>query len=116
VAVVEDEKEFRNVVVEYVLPSKSVTGVAFHPDDILRLDTADQSGKRRLFASILNVQRHEDESLIFTVVPLAYGDHAISQTGSIHGDPPDLLNMEGKWPISDDSIGAVMPGSIAVTR
>jgi hypothetical protein len=116
VAMVEDEKEFKNVVIEYILPSKAASGVPFHPDDVLRLDTPDQAGKRRLFASILNVQRHEDESLVFTVVPLTYGDHAISQTGSIHGDPPELLNLEAKWPISEDSLGAIMPGSIAVSK
>jgi hypothetical protein len=116
VAVIEDEKEFRNVVIEYILPSKTPPKDQFQPGDILRLDTPDQTGKHRLFASLLNVQRQQDEAMVFTVVPLAYGDHTKAQAGfSIHGEPPDSLNMEGKWPISEDALGTT-PASVALMK
>jgi hypothetical protein len=111
VAVVEDEKEYRNVVIEYILPSKTPPKDQFQPGDVLRLDTPDQAGKHRLFASLLNVQRKQDEGMVFTVIPLAYGDHTNAQAGfNIRGEPPETLNMEGKWPISEDALGTQVAG------
>ncbi len=115
VAVVEDDKEYRSVVIEYILPSKTTSPNQFRPGDVLRLDTPDQAGKRRLYASLLNVKRQQDDGLIFTVVPLAYGDHVNAETGfNIHGEPPEMLNLEGKWPITDEAFGVI--SNLAATR
>lgn len=106
VALVEDDKEYRNVEVEYILPSSGKSKDQLLPGDILKIDTADQAGKGRRFASLLNVDRRHDDSMVFTVVPLAYGELANSQAGvSIKTEPPDKLNMAGKWPITDDAVG-----------
>jgi hypothetical protein len=114
VAVVEDDREYRNVILEYVLPSKKAPKDQFLPGDILKLDTPDQAGKLRRYASVLNVKRLEDDAMIFTVVPLVYGEHANPQAGfSITGEPPPLLNIEGKWPITDNAVGAP-PVSVAL--
>ena len=107
VALVEDDREYRNVVIEYIVPSKTPPKDQFLPGDILKIDTADQTGRLRRYASLLNVERQGDDAMIFTVVPLAYGEHANTQAGfSIKGEPPDLLNLKGKWPITDDALGA----------
>lgn len=116
VALVEDDREYRNVVIEYILPSKTPPTDQFLPGDILKLDTADQAGRLRRYASLLNVQRQHDDELVFTIVPLAYGEHANPQAGfSITGEPPDLLNMEGRWPITDDALGSPS-ASVALSR
>ena len=115
VALVEDDKEYRNVTIEYILPSKMPPKEQLLPGDILKIDTTDQTGKLRRFASLLNVQRQQDDAMIFTVVPLAYGEHGNAQAGlSIKGEPPDLLNMKGKWPITDEAVGAAT--TVAVNR
>lgn len=113
VALVDDDKEYRNVVIEYIVPSKTPPKDQFLPGDILKIDAADQEGKRRRFASVLNVQRQKDDSIVFTLIPLSYGEHANPQAGfSILGEPPRLLNIEGKWPITDDALGATTSPSL----
>jgi hypothetical protein len=53
--------------------------------------------------------------MVFTVVPLAYGEHASPEAGfSIRGEPPERLNMRGKWPITDDAVGSTT--SVALVR
>ena len=106
VALVEDDKEYRNVTIEYILPSNKPQKDHFSPSDILKLDTPDQTGKGRRYVSLLNVERNTDDGLIFTVVPLAYGEHAHPQDGvSIKAEPPSRLNMSARWPITDEAVG-----------
>lgn len=117
VALVEDDKEYRNVIIEYILPSRKPCKDQFLPGDILKIDTTESEGKRRRFASLLNIQRQQDDAMVFTVVPLSYGEHGNAQAGfSIVGEPPERLNMEARWPITDDALGAPASASVAVTR
>ena len=100
--------------IEYVLPSNTPPKEQLLPGDILKVDTSDQAGKLRRYASLLNVKRVQDDAIVFTVVPLAYGEHGNAQAGlSIKGEPPDLLNMKGKWPITDEAIGVA---NVAVNK
>ena len=109
VALVEDDKEYRNVVIEYILPSLKQPKDHLLPGDILKLDTTDQAGRGRRYAALLNVDRREDDGMVFTVLPLAYGEHANPQAGvSIKAEPPGVLNMAGKWPITDEAVGAAV--------
>ena len=113
VALVEEDKEYRNVLLEYVIPTKTPPKDMLMPGDIIPLDTSELKGKRRRYASLLNVDRHKDDGLIFTVVPLAYGEHGNAAAGlSIASEPPARLNMEGRWPITDDALGT----SVAVVK
>ena len=115
VALVEDDKEFRNVTIEYVLPTNTPPKDQLLPGDILKIDTTDQTGRLRRYAALLNVQHNQDDAMVFTVVPLAYGEHGNAQAGlSIKGEPPDLLNMKGKWPITDEAVGAAV--SVAINK
>jgi len=115
VALVEEDKEYRNVVIEYILPSRTPSKEHFLPGDILKIDTSEAEGKRRRFASLLNVQRQQDDSMVFTVVPLAYGEHGNAQAEfSIRGEPPHRLNLDARWPITDDAIGASAANVAAV--
>jgi hypothetical protein len=114
VALVGEDHEYRNVVIEYILPSRKQPKDHLLPGDVIKLDTPDQAGKGRRYASLLNVDRRDDDGMIFTVVPLAYGEHANPQAGvSIKAEPPDVLNMAGKWPITDDAVGASMDVAVA---
>lgn len=117
VALIEDDKEYRNVLVEYVIPTKTPPKDTLLPGDIIPLDTGDMRGKRRRYASLLNVSKNKEDGMIFTVVPLAYGEHGNSSAGlSIASDPPSRLNMEGRWPITDDAIGTEPLSSVAIVQ
>jgi hypothetical protein len=116
VALIDGDKEYRPVIVEYVIPTRTPPKDQLMPGDIISLDTGDMRNKRRRFASLLNVARHGEDGLILTTVPLAYGEHGNASAGlSIASEPPARLNLEGAWPITSDSIGAPVT-SVAVVK
>lgn len=116
VALVDEDKEYRNVVIEYILPAKTPPRDQFLPGDLLKIDLSEGEGKRRRYASLLNVERQPDDTMVFTVVPLSYGEHGNAQAGfSIKGEPPSTLNLKAKWPITDDALGAPV-ANVAVMR
>ena len=102
IAINEHDKEYRNVVIEYVIPTRSASSAQFGTGDIIEIDTSSQRNKRRLHATLLNVQHQPDESLVFTVVPLVYGEHAVDagKGTSIIAEPPARLNLKATWPIT----------------
>ncbi len=107
VAVNEDGKEYRNVVVEYVLPTASKVPVnGFAPGDLLDIDS--RRSKKRLWGAVLNIHRQNEDVLVFTVVPLMYGEHLIDPetNGILTALPPTQLNMSGNFPITDLSFGS----------
>lgn len=119
VAVNQDGREYRNVVVEYVLPTGSaVPGVEFSPGDLLDIDS--RRSKKRLYGSVINIQRPSEDVLVFTVVPLMYGEHLIDPVKNIvlTATPPLRLNMGARLPITDDSLGnaSQLPGVAAAGR
>ena len=119
VAVNEDGREYRNVVVEYVLPTQSaVPGVEFSPGDLLDVDS--RRSKKRLYGAVINIQRPNEDVLVFTVVPLMYGEHLIDPVKNrvLTATPPQRLNMRAPLPITDDSFGTAsrLPGVAAAGR
>ena len=106
VAVNEDGREYRNVMVEYVLPTEfEVPGVEFAPGDLLDIDS--RRTKKRLHGAVINIKRLNEDVLVFTVVPLMYGEHLIDPVKNkiLTATPPDHLNMSAPFPITDDSFG-----------
>lgn len=106
VAVNEDGKEYRNVVVEYILPTaEAVPGVEFATGDLLDIDS--RRSKKRLYGAVLNIERLNEDVLVFTVVPLMYGEHLIDAAKNriLVATPPERLNMAGRFPITDGSFG-----------
>ncbi len=102
VAVNDDGKEYRNVVVEYVLPTaKARVGVDFASGDLLDIDSR-RSGKR-LYGSVLNVHRLNEDVLLFTVVPLLYGEHQIDAAKNrvLRACPPEVLDFSASFPLTD---------------
>jgi hypothetical protein len=52
-------------------------------------------------AAVINVARVDDDRLIFTAVPIVYGDYTLPSGHTIHLDPPSRLNLYGKLPITN---------------
>lgn len=112
VAVTEDGKDYRNVMVEYVLPTASAAPVqGFAPGDLLDIDS--RRTKKRLWGAVLNIHRQSEDTLVFTVVPLMYGEHLIdpSTNRTLTALPPARLDMSGGFPITGPD-----PDSAAVSR
>ncbi len=112
VSVNEDDKDFRNVVIEYVLPTAmEASGREFAAGDLLDIDT--KGKKKRLYGSVINVSRLNEDVMVFTVVPLLYGEHLVDakQKRTITAVPPHRLNMEAVFPITDQSYGSGAAGA-----
>lgn len=111
VALNDDGKEYRNVVVEYVLPTAKPTsaGMELAAGDLLDIDS--RKSKKRLYAVAVNVHRPNEDVLVFTVVPLMYGEHLLDSGKHLvlTAKPPGELNMKGRFPITDGTLGTVAP-------
>lgn len=109
VALNEDDKEFRNVIVEYVLPTiaAATPDQQFAAGDIIDIDS--RRKKRRLYSSVINVDRMNEDVLVFTVIPLLYGEHTVdaSKGVTLTAAPPNRLNLKAPLPITDSSYGAI---------
>jgi hypothetical protein len=108
VAVNDDGKEYRNVIVEYVLPTaKPPVGMELAAGDMLDIDS--RKSKKRLHAVAVNVHRLNEDVLVFTVVPLMYGEHLLDSAKHLvlTAEPPGVLNMSGRFPITDGTLGTV---------
>ena len=122
VAINDDGKEFRNVVVEYVLPTvQARTGVDFAPGDVLDIDS--RRSKKRLYGSVVNIHRVNEDVLVFTVVPLLYGEHQIDAAKNrvLRASPPEFLDFAARFPLTDAGAGsseidARLPGVAAAGR
>ncbi|MES2707830.1 MAG: hypothetical protein V4726_14655 [Verrucomicrobiota bacterium] len=108
VAINEDDREYRNVVVEYVLPTiaDAKPEQQFSAGDILDIDS--RRKKRRLYSSVINVKRINEDVMVFTVIPLLYGDHTVDAAKGITltAAPPARLNLKAPLPITDSGSGA----------
>jgi hypothetical protein len=101
----EREEEFPNTILEFVFPTKGPAVAAFNVNDVLEIDT---SKDRRSYASVINLERVSAQKLLFTVVPLVYGKYDINKQENLALSltPPTSLNMNGKWPITEEMVGS----------
>ena len=100
-----DDKEFHNVQLEYILPAApgqkapEITEGALLPVDV-STKTSRLRG-RRSYASVLNVNRVDEDTLLFSVVPLLYDTVEMAPQQALKLQPPERLNMDGVWPLTD---------------
>ena len=88
------------------------------PGDLLDIDS--RRSKKRLHGAVINIHRLNEDVLVFTVVPLMYGEHLIDPVKGkiLTATPPAQLNMSGPLPITDDSFGtgSRLPGVASAGR
>jgi hypothetical protein len=108
------EEEFPNTIIEFVFPTDGPAQAAFSVNDVLAIDTT--SKDRRSYASIINIERVAEQKLLFTVVPLVYGTYNVNKDENLQLalSPPAILNMNGKWPITEETVGFVAPPAAKV--
>lgn len=116
--------EFPNTLIEFVFPTKGPAQAAFNVNDVLTIDQnsllSKTSGKktssRRFYASLINIERLQQNKLLFTLVPLLYGSCEINgdPDSKLTMEPPVKLNMDGRWPITEEAAGVIpSPSSVA---
>jgi hypothetical protein len=96
---------FPNAIVELILPGSHLASA--------KLMTEGQSFSltKTFFAALVNVSIQAEDFMCFTVVPIVYGVKKIPG-GQITMEPPEKLNIEGKWPLTSlGDIKAGAPGS-----
>lgn len=108
------EEEFPNTIIEFVFPTNGPAQAAFNVNDVLAIDMT--AKERRSYASIINIERVAEQKLLFTVVPLLYGTYNVNKDENLQLalSPPKLLNMNGKWPITEETVGFVAPPAAKV--
>jgi hypothetical protein len=117
--------EFPNTIVEFVFPTNGPALAAFNVGDVLTIDQRSIYAKdgdkktdaRKFFASVINMERLPQHKLLLTLVPLLYGNCEINgdPDSKLTMDPPAKLNLEGKWPITEEATGSMgtPPTSVA---
>ncbi len=118
--------EFPNTIIEFIFPTNGPALAAFSVGDVLTIDqrslyakeTADKKADgRKFYASVINLDRLPQHKLLFTLVPLLYGNCEINgdRDSKLTMEPPAKLNLEGRWPITEEAAGAMgaAPTSVA---
>ena len=109
--------EYPNTLIEFIFPTDGPALAAFNVNDILTIDQrsiftkdGDKKGDgRRFYASLLNIERLPQNKLLFTLVPLLYGNCEINgdPDAKLSMAPPKKLNMDGRWPVTEEAAGVI---------
>jgi hypothetical protein len=85
-------KNFNRTEIIIILPSSDSTLEA----KIIGEEISLQSNH---FSSIVHVSVNTDEKTTFTAIPIVYGLFKIKDSIVFNLEPPEVLNVEGRWPI-----------------
>lgn len=109
--------EYPNTLIEFIFPTTGPAQAAFNVNDVLTIDQRSIFAKdgdkkndgRRFYASILNIERLPQNKLLFTLIPLLYGNCEINgdPEAKLSMVPPAKLNMDGRWPITEEAAGVI---------
>jgi hypothetical protein len=92
--------ELPNVSVEFIFPADALPqGRPPYGDDLVLQTNA-------TFASVLHISRLPEDSLCFTVVPLTYYSYPVGNQEFLSLSPPEKLNLDAHWPLTDDTPSA----------
>ncbi len=120
-------QEFPNTLIEFIFPTAGPAQAAFNVNDVLTIDQRsvfakegdkNADGGRHFYASVLNMERLPQNKLLFTLVPLVYPTCAINGdlNSQITMAPPAKLNMDGRWPLTDEAAGVIAAPQTSVAN
>jgi hypothetical protein len=87
--------DFEDVDMEFVMPGLAAAEPPCVKGDVIKLE-------KRTYAALLHVQRHGEDRVCATVVPLAYQTVVFGDGKSRGLEPPDQLNIGAAWPLTRD--------------
>lgn len=90
---------FPDALVDFALPAPAPPGeFAIEPGQILKIEESTTC------AALLNVERLEDSTMIFTVVPLVEREYVFGERARMAMSVPEKINIEPElWPISKEA-------------
>lgn len=90
---------FPDALVDFALPASAPPGeFAIEPGQILKIEESTTC------AALLNVERLEDSTMIFTVVPLVEREYVFGEQARMAMSVPEKINIEPElWPISKEA-------------
>lgn len=98
-------EDYPNVVIEYVYPAEQLPERHFD----LKVNNLLEVGTKTTCAAIINISQIDEDRILFTAVPIVYGEQQTPAGTIIVTAPPDRLNMFGKLPITDEAIAGPEP-------
>ena len=100
-----------NISIEMIFPTEALPRERPAYGESLVLDTNES------FASVLHISRLPEESLCLTVVPITYySPYPSDPKRDLALSPPDSLNMDAPWPVTDDTpVAEALPVELAGT-
>ncbi|MCB1224764.1 MAG: hypothetical protein KDK99_03025 [Verrucomicrobiales bacterium] len=103
--------DLEDVDVEILLPGLKSEAPPYVLGKKLKLD------RKNTFAALVNVDRLGEDRVCASVVPLVYGGFEGSEGISLALDPPKVLNMEAKLPMTEDpGLGLVFEAPTAAVE
>lgn len=97
-------EDYPNVVLECVFPAAEVPERHFD----LKVNKLLQIGTKPCVA-IINISRIDEDRLLFTGVPIVYGEFPTPAGSVISMAPPETLNLFGKLPVTDEAFEGPEP-------
>ena len=100
-----------NISIEMIFPTEALPRERPAYGESLVLDTNES------FASVIHISRLPEESLCLTVVPITYySPYRSDPKRDLALSPPDSLNMDAPWPVTDDTpVAEALPVELAGT-
>ena len=95
IAIEANSKKFPKTSAIFILP----TAESQKLDDLIGSDLILSSDA---FSSVLHLEYTSGEKMLFTLIPIVYGNFKLTNSQSLNLIPPKELNIEGNWPIEFD--------------
>lgn len=95
IAIEANSKKFPKTSAIFILP----TAKSQKLDDLIGSDLILSSDA---FSSVLHLENTSEEKMLFTLIPIVYGNFKLTNSQSLNLIPPKELNIEGNWPIKFD--------------
>lgn len=100
--------DYPTLTLEYLLPTKEAAQSNALP---YRIGDSFEINSRRTYASVLHLEKEQDEQLCVTAISLVYPELAATgesssnaKTPSIQLSAPARMNLEGAWPVTDSGL------------
>lgn len=87
-------EDFPAALLDFVLPAKTVPANTWQIGDILEVE------RSATCAALVHIDRLAEDEVCFTAVPIVTREHQTPGGGIVLTELPELINLEGTWPLS----------------
>lgn len=98
-------EDYPNVVIEFIFPADKLPERHFD----LKVNNLLEVGTSNTCAAVINISKFGEDKLLFTAVPVIYGNFTTPAGTTIATRPPERLNLYGRLPVTDDTFSGPEP-------